>query len=139
MHQLNVMEFIKNVERFVELHQNIITANQTLKDSKKEKTMLKKQILEYMMTHHILEHHCDGFVVINKETERKGKLEIEFIQALLENVIDEVIDQVKYERIINAIIEGIPSEIKNSLSIKKFKPANESKEKKSKKTDDHDK
>ena len=129
------MEFIKNVERFVELHQNIVAANQTLKDSKKEKTMLGKQILEYMMTHHIQEQECDGFVVTNKETERKGKLEIEFIEALLENTIDTVIDQSKFEQIINAIVEGTPSETKNSLGIKKFK---EQKEKKSKKTADYE-
>ena len=39
------MEFITNVERFVELHKNIAEASRMMKDSKKEKTILGKQIL----------------------------------------------------------------------------------------------
>ena len=87
------MEFITNVERFVELHKNIAEASKAMKDSKKEKTILGKQILEYMMTHHMAAHEVDGFSVFAIEERVNINLEIEFKEApeRLENTTIEML------------------------------------------------
>lgn len=128
------MEFITNVERFVELHKNIAEASKMMKDSKKEKTILGKQILEYMMTHHMAAHEVDGFSVINKETEVKGKLSIEMIEAMLENLIGDTVTQDYVDKILSALMNQETGDVKNSLVIKKIKEPKEKKEKKSKKS-----
>ncbi|AAC96582.1 hypothetical protein PBCV1_A214L [Paramecium bursaria Chlorella virus 1] len=116
------MEFVKNIERFVELHQNILSANQALKDSKKEKTILGKQILEYMMSHAIQEHAHDGFTVIAKESEKKGKIDLEMIEGMMENMIGETVNQEHVERMVTMLADSLSSgETKVSLSIKKIK------------------
>ncbi len=125
------MEFITNVERFVELHKNITEASKMMKDSKKEKTILGKQILEYMMTHHISSHEVDGFTVVNKETEVKGKLSLEMIEAMLENLIGDTVTQDYVDKILSALMNQETGDVKNSIQIKKIK---EPKEKKSKKS-----
>jgi hypothetical protein len=129
------MEFITNVERFVELHKNIAEASKAMKDSKKEKTILGKQILEYMMTHHMAAHEVDGFSVINKETEVKGKLSIEMLEAMLENLIGDTVTQDYVDKILSALMNQETGDVKNTLQIKKIK---EPKEKKSKKSADGD-
>lgn len=130
------MEFVKNVERFVEIHQNIITANQALKDSKKEKTILGKQILEYMMSHAIQEHAHDGFNVIAKETEKKGKIDLDMIEGMMEGMIGETVNQEHVERMITVLADSLSSgETKVSLSIKKIKEKT-SRGKKGRKTED---
>ena len=126
------MEFITNVERFVELHKNIAEASKAMKDSKKEKTILGKQILEYMMTHHISSHEVDGFTVVNKETEVKGKLSLEMIEAMLENLIGDTVTQDYVDKILSALMNQETGDVKNSIQIKKIK---EPKEKKSKKSE----
>jgi len=125
------MEFITNVERFVELHKNIAEASKMMKDSKKEKTILGKQILEYMMAHHMSSHEVDGFTVVNKESEVKGKLSLEMIEAMLENLIGDTVTQEYVDRIVTALANTGEGDIKNTLQIKKIK---EPKEKKSKKS-----
>jgi len=127
------MEFITNVERFVELHKNIVEAQKAMKDSKKEKTILSKQILEYMMTHHMSSHEIDGFTVVNKETEVKGKLSLEMIEAMLENLIGDTVTQDYVDKILSALMNQETGDVKNTLVIKKLK---EPKEKKSKKSAD---
>lgn len=130
------MEFITNVERFVELHKNIAEASKAMKDSKKEKTILGKQILEYMITHHIPSHEVDGFTVVNKETPVKGKLSLEMIEAMLENLIGDTVTQDYVDKILTALANTGEGDVKNTLAIKKAK---EPKEKKSKKSaDDYD-
>ena len=129
------MEFITNVERFVELHKNIAEASKAMKDSKKEKTILGKQILEYMMTHHMAAHEVDGFSVINKETEVKGTLSLEMIEAMLENLIGDTVTQDYVDKILSALMNQETGDVKNTLQIKKIK---EPKEKKSKKSADGD-
>ena len=124
------MEFISNVERFVELHKNIAEASKLMKDSKKEKTILGKQILEYMMTHHMTVHDVDGFSVINKESNVKGKLSLEMIEAMLENLIGDTVTQDYVDKILNALMNQETGDVKNSLQIKKIK---EPKQKKGKK------
>ena len=125
------MEFITNVERFVELHKNIAEASRMMKDSKKEKTILGKQILEYMIAHHMATHEIDGFTVVNKETEVKGKLSLEMIEAMLENLIGDTVTQEYVDRIVTALANTGEGDVKNTLQIKKIK---EPKEKKSKKS-----
>ena len=129
------MEFITNVERFVELHKNIAEASKAMKDSKKEKTILGKQILEYMMTHHMAAHEVDGFSVINKETEVKGKLSLEMIEAMLENLIGDTVTQDYVDKILSALMNQETGDVKNTLQIKKIK---EPKQKKGKKSEDGD-
>ena len=132
------MEFIANVERFVELHKNIAAAQKAMKDSKKEKTILGKQILEYMMTHHMSTHEIDGFTVVNKETEVKGKLSLEMIEAMLENLIGDTVTQDYVDKILSALMNQETGDVKNTLVIKKLKEPKEKKEKKSKKSADGD-
>ena len=103
------MEFVKNIERFVELHQNIVSANQALKDSKKEKTILGKQLLEYMTSHAIQEHAHDGFNVIAKETEKKGKIDLEMIETMMENMIGETVNQEHVERMVTTLADSLSS------------------------------
>ena len=126
------MEFITNVERFVELHKNIVAAQKAMKDSKKEKTMLGKQILEYMIVHHMATHEIDGFTVVNKETEVKGKLSIEMLEAMLENLIGDTVTQDYVDKILSALVNQETGDVKNTLVIKKLKEPKEKKEKKSK-------
>jgi len=128
------MEFIANVERFVELHKNIVEAQKAMKDSKKEKTILSKQILEYMMTHHMESHEIGGFTVINKESTVKGKLSLEMIEAMLEGIIGDTVTQNYVDKILSALMNQESGDVKNSLVIKKLKEPK--KEKKSKKTTD---
>ena len=133
------MEFITNVERFVELHKNIAAAQKAMKDSKKEKTILGKQILEYMMTHHMATHEVDGFTVVNKETEVKGKLSLEMIEAMLENLIGDTVTQDYVDKILSALMnQETTGDVKNTLVIKKLKEPKEPKQKKGKKTVDDD-
>jgi hypothetical protein len=133
------MEFITNVERFVELHKNIAAAQKAMKDSKKEKTILGKQILEYMMTHHMATHEVDGFTVVNKETEVKGKLSLEMIEAMLENLIGDTVTQDYVDKILSALMnQETTGDVKNTLVIKKLKEPKEPKQKKGKKTADDD-
>lgn len=121
------MEFITNVERFVELHQNIANAQKAMKDSKKEKTILGKQILEYMVTHHMATHEVDGFAVVNKETEVKGKLSLEILEAMLENLIGDTVTQDYVDKILHALVNQETGDIKNTLQIKKIKEPKKSK------------
>jgi len=131
------MEFITNVERFVELHKNIAAAQKAMKDSKKEKTILGKQILEYMMTHHMATHEVDGFTVVNKETEVKGKLSLEMIEAMLENLIGDTVTHEYIDKILSALMnQETTGDVKNTLVIKKLKEPKEPKQKKGKKTAD---
>jgi len=125
------MEFITNVERFVELHKNIAEASKAMKDSKKEKTILGKQILEYMVNHHMAAHEVDGFSVINKETEVKGKLSLEMIEAMLENLIGDTVTQDYVDKILSALMNQETGDVKNSLQIKKIKEPKQKKGKKS--------
>ncbi len=129
------MEFITNVERFVELHKNIAEASKMMKDSKKEKTILGKQILEYMVAHHMSSHEVDGFTVVNKEVEVKGKLSLEMIEAMLEGIIGETVSQEYIDKIVTALANTGEGDVKNTLQIKKIK---EPKQKKSKKSADGD-
>jgi hypothetical protein len=115
------MEFISNVERFVELHKNIAEASKLMKDSKKEKTILGKQILEYMITHHMAVHEVDGFSVINKESNVKGKLSIEMLEAMLENLIGDTVTRDYVDKILSALMNQETGDVKNSLQIKKIK------------------
>jgi hypothetical protein len=121
------MEFITNVERFVELHKNIAEASKAMKDSKKEKTILGKQILEYMIAHHMSSHEIDGFTVVNKETEVKGKLSLEMIEAMLENLIGDTVTQDYVDKILSALMNQETGDVKNSLQIKKIKEPKKSK------------
>jgi len=131
------MDFITNVERFVELHQNIMNANQTLKNSKKEKSILGKQILEYMTSHAIQEHPHDGFNVIVKETEKKGKLDLETIENMLEGMVGETVNQEHVERIVAALADSLMSgETKASLSIKKIQESKKPRGKKDRNDED---
>jgi len=130
------MEFVNNVERFIELHKNIVDAQKAMKKSKKEKTILGKQILEYMMTHHIDSHDADGFTVINKETPVKGKISIEMLEAMLENLIGDTVTQEYVEKILSALMNQETDDVKNTLAIKKIKEPKEKKTKKSKNNDD---
>ena len=125
------MEFITNVERFVELHKNIAEASKAMKDSKKEKTILGKQILEYMVNHHMSSHEVDGFTVVNKETEVKGKLSLEMIEAMLENLIGDTVTQDYVDKILSALMNSGEGDVKNTLQIKKIKEPKQKKGKKS--------
>ena len=128
------MEFISNVERFVELHKNIAEASKAMKDSKKEKTILGKQILEYMVTHHMSSHDVDGFTVVNRETEVKGKLSIEMLEAMLENLIGDTVTQEYVEKILSALMNSGEGDVKNTLVVKKIKEPKEPRGKKGKKS-----
>lgn len=133
------MEFITNTERFVTLHKNIIDSQKAMKDAKKEKTILGKQILEYMLNHHMESHDVDGFTMINKETEKKGKLSIEMVEAMLEHIIGEPMSQEYVDKILSALVDTESTgEKKNTLQVKKIKEKKEPKEKKSKKSADSD-
>jgi hypothetical protein len=126
------MEFIKNVERYVELHQNLIDVAKTTKDMRKEKTILGKELLEYMVSHNIKEHSYEDFDLINNEKEVKNKMSIEIIEGMLEQFNNEVLDQQKIDRIVSAIANSeLSGDTKNTLSIKKKK--GEKKPRKSKK------
>lgn len=125
------MEFVSNLERFVELHKNIAATQKAMKDSKKEKTILGKQILEYMMTHHMSTHEVGGFTVMNKETEIKGKLSLEMIETILENLIGDVMSQDYVDKILSALMNKETGDVKNTLVIKKIKEPMEKKSKKS--------
>jgi GTPase involved in cell partitioning and DNA repair len=126
------MDFIRNVERYVELHQNLIDVAKTTKDMRKEKTILGKELLEYMMSHNIKEHAYEDFELINNEKEVKNKMSLEIIEGMLEQFNNEVLDQQKIDSIISAIANSeMSGDIKNSLSIKKKK--GEKKPRKSKK------
>jgi hypothetical protein len=116
------MEFIKQTERFVELHKNILDANKLMKDAKKEKTILSKEILEYMVSHRMETHEHDGFAIVAKEVEKKGKMSIEFIENLLNNLIGDMLDEEKIHDIVSALVESeTTGDTKNVLSIKKMK------------------
>ena len=125
------MEFITNVERFVELHKNIAEASKMMKDSKKEKTILGKQILEYMIAHHMSSHEVDGFTVVNKESEVKGKMTLEMVEAMLEGIIGETISQEYIDKIVTALANTGEGDVKNTLQIKKIKEPKQKKGKKS--------
>ena len=134
-----IMEFVKNVERFVELHENIMSAHKALKDSKKEKAILGKQILEYMTSHAIHNHDHDGFSVIAKETEKKGKIELEMIEHMMEGMLGETVKQEHVERMVTTLAESMSSgETKMSLSIKRIKEPKQPRAKKSKKAEESD-
>ncbi|AGE57826.1 hypothetical protein ATCVNTS1_958L [Acanthocystis turfacea Chlorella virus NTS-1] len=132
------MDFLKNVERYVELHQNLIDIAKTTKESRKEKTILGKELLEYMVSHNIKEHSYEDFDIINNEKEVKNKMSIEIIEGMLEQFNNEVLDQQKIDSIISAIANSeLSGDTKNSLSIKKKK--GEKKPRKSKKNaEEHD-
>ncbi|ABT14684.1 hypothetical protein NY2A_B285L [Paramecium bursaria Chlorella virus NY2A] len=133
------MEFISAIERFVELHQNILNANQALKDAKKEKAILYKQILEYMTSHAIQSHTHDGFDIIAKESEIKGKIDLEMIEHMMENMIGETVSQEHVEKMITSLADNLSSgDIKTTLSIKKIKGPKKSRSKKSKKNEETD-
>ena len=126
------MDFIRNVERYVELHQNLIDVAKTTKDMRKEKTILGKELLEYMMSHNIKEHAYEDFELINNEKEVKNKMSIDIIEGMLEQFCNETLDQQKIDSIISAIANSeLSGDTKNSLSIKKKK--GEKKPRKSKK------
>lgn len=128
--------FINSIERFVELHKNLIDAAKTTKDMRKEKATLGKEILEYMVQHNIKDHVVDDFEIINVEREVKAKLTLETIEAMLEAVVNETLDQEKIDSIVSAISAAeTTGETKNALSIKKKK---QPKERKSKKSSDND-
>jgi hypothetical protein len=125
------MDFIKNVERYIELHQNLINVAKTTKDMRKEKTILGKELLEYMMSHNIKEHAYEDFELINNEKEVKNKLSLEIIEGMLEQFNNETLDQGKIDSIISAIANSENSgDIKNSLSIKKKKQPRQPRKKK---------
>lgn len=114
--------FIKNVERYVELHKNLAEAAKTTKDMRKEKTILGKELLEYMMQHQIADHVHDGFEIINKIREVKNKLSVEMIEGMLENFVNENLDAEKIDRIVTAIVESeMSGDTKNALVVKKVK------------------
>ena len=116
------MDFIKTAERFVELHEIILNANKNMKDYKKEKTSLSKEILGYMVSHHMETYDAGKFIITNKEMEKKGKLSVDFVEGMLEHLIGDTLDQEKLDRIISALLESERSgETKNVLSIKKLK------------------
>jgi len=126
------MDFLKNIERYVELHQNLIDVAKTTKDMRKEKTILGKELLEYMVSHNIKEHSYEDFDIINNEKEVKNKMSIEIIEGMLEQFCNETLDQQKIDSIISAIANSeLSGDTKNSLSIKKKK--GEKKPRKSKK------
>ena len=114
--------FIKNVERYVQLHKNLAEAAKTTKDMRKEKTILGKELLEYLIQHQIDNHIHDGFEIINKIREVKNKLSVEMIEGMLENFVNENLDSEKIDRIITAIVESeLTGDTKNALVIKKVK------------------
>ncbi|AGE50316.1 hypothetical protein ATCVCanal1_804L [Acanthocystis turfacea Chlorella virus Canal-1] len=126
------MEFIKNIERYVELHVNLIEVAKTTKDMRKEKTILGKELLEYMISHNIKEHSYEDFDIINNEKEVKNKMSLEVVEGMLEQFCNETLDQEKIDSIISAIANSeMSGDTKNSLSIKKKK--SEKKPRKSKK------
>ena len=128
------MEFIKNIERYVELHQNLIDAAKTTKDMRKEKGALGKELLEYMVSHDIKEHAYEDFDILAVEKEVKNKMSIEIIEGMLEQFNNEVLDQQKIDSIISAIANSeLSGDTKFSLSIKKQKKKGEKKPRKSKK------
>lgn len=116
------MEFVKKAERFVEINKNILDANKLMKDAKKEKTILGKEILEYMTSHRMEAHEHDGFVILAKEIEKKTKMSIEFIENMLENLIGDTLDEEKIREIISALVDSeTTGDTKHVLSIKKVK------------------
>ena len=77
-------------------------------------------------------HEIDGFTVVNKETEVKGKLSIEMLEAMLENLIGDTVTQDYVDKILSALVNQETGDVKNTLVIKKLKEPKEKKEKKSK-------
>jgi hypothetical protein len=129
--------FIKNAEKYIELHKTLIDNAKTTKEMRKEKSALGKELLEYMMQHQIADHVFDGFELVNKERDVKNKLSIEMIEGMLENFVNENLDQDKIDRIVNAIVESeVSDEKKNALVVKKIKEPKQPRGKKGKKTDD---
>lgn len=127
------MEFVANAERFIALHKNIIDSQKSMKNAKKEKTILGKQLLEYMLSHKMESHEVDGFTMISKESEKKGKLSIEMVEAMLENLIGDTMTQEYVDKVLTALVETESSgEMKNTLQIKKVKEPSKNKKSKSK-------
>ncbi|AGE56204.1 hypothetical protein PBCVNEJV1_163L [Paramecium bursaria Chlorella virus NE-JV-1] len=131
------MNFVKSAERFIELHKNLIENAKTTKEMRKEKAIIGKELLEYMIKHKIADHPHDGFEIVAKERDVKNKLSVEMIEGMLENFVNENLDQEKINKIINAIIKSEESdEKKMSLAVKKTKDPRDPKKTKTKKTDD---
>ena len=127
------MEFVANAERFIALHKNIIDSQKSMKDAKKEKTILGKQLLEYMLLHGMGSHEVDGFSMVNKETEKKGKLSIEMVEAMLENLIGDTMTQEYVDKVLSALVDTESSgEMKSTLQVKKIKEPSKTKKSKSK-------
>lgn len=133
------MEFIKNIERYVELHQNLIDAAKTTKDMRKEKTILGKELLEYMVSHNIKEHAYEDFDILAVEKEVKNKMSIEIVEGMLEQFCNETLDQQKIDSIVSAIANSeLSGDTKFSLSIKKQKKKTENKRKSKKQTEEYE-
>jgi hypothetical protein len=80
-----------------------------------------------MIAHHMSSHEIDGFTVVNKETEVKGKLSLEMIEAMLENLIGDTVTQDYVDKILSALMNQETGDVKNSLQIKKIKEPKKSK------------
>jgi hypothetical protein len=91
-----------------------------------------------MIAHHMATHAVDGFTVVNKETEVKGKLSLEMIEAMLENLIGDTVTQDYVDKILSALMNQETGDVKNTLVIKKLKEPKEPKQKKGKKSADDD-
>ena len=73
-------------------------------------------------------HEVDGFTVVNKETEKKGKLSLEVIESMLENLIGDTMTQEYVDRVLSALVDTESTgEVKNTLQIKKIKEPKKSK------------
>ena len=128
--------FVNNVERYVELHKNLMEAAKTTKDMRKEKTALGKELLEYMIQHQIADHVHDGLEIINKTREVKNKLSVELIEGMLENFVNENLDAEKIGRIVTAIVESeMSGDTKNALVVKKVKEPKKPRAKKGQNTE----
>ena len=134
------MDFIKNAERFVELHMNLAEIAKTTKDIRKEKAILGKELLEYMVSHNIKDHVYEDFTILNNEKEVKNKLSLEVVEGMLEHFCNETLDQQKIDSILSAIADTeLSGETKNSLSIKKNKqPKQPRKSKKQAESESHE-
>jgi hypothetical protein len=109
-------------EKFIELHKNLIENAKTTKTMRKEKSMLGKELLEYMLKHEIADHVHDGFEIVASERDVKNKLNVEMIEGMLENFVNENLDQEKIDKIITAIVESeLSDEKKTVLTVKKTK------------------
>ena len=128
--------FINTVERYVELHKNLMEASKASKDMRKEKTALGKELLEYMIQHQIADHVHDGLEIINKTREVKNKLSVELIEGMLENFVNENLDAEKIGRIVTAIVESeMSGDTKNALVVKKVKEPKKPRAKKGQNTE----